>query len=233
MRINKYISRSGYSSRKKADEFIKKGVVSVNGEICKDFNKEIKNSDKVFVEGNLLKIEPELIYIFYKPKGCLTAKSDPKGRKLIYDYLPKSLHKLQPIGRLDYNSEGLLLLTNSGELKRKFELPQNNFSRVYRVRYRGNLNQDKINKILSGVTISGIDYQINNIKKITASNLKAEQDHKNKWAEITLKEGKNREIRKIFANFNLEISKLVRISYGRYKLKNMQVADFFKISDEI
>lgn len=214
MRINKFIARSGYTSRKKAEDFVRNGEVKVNGKIVTDLSTKIQDKDFVTVKGKPLSISQTSLYIFHKPRGCLTSRSDNEGRKLIYDYLPESLKKLMPIGRLDFNSEGLLLLTNDGMLKREFELPKNQYKRTYIVRFHGKLTKEIITQIKAGITIEGMHYQV--------IDLKTKKTSINSWCEISLAEGKNREIRKIFGHFGLEVSRLIRISYGKYNIGELK-----------
>lgn len=213
MRLNKFIARTGLCSRRNADDLIKNNLIKVNGNIINDLSYQVKKDDKIEHNNQLLRINKQALYLFHKPKKCLTSKSDPLARKLIYDYLPEDLQNFSPIGRLDYNSEGLLLLTNDGELKRFYELPKNNIIRKYKVRIFGKLNLATIKKIESGITIDGIKYKKCHIKIL--------REGVNSWLEILLSEGKNREIRKIFEYFGHPVTRLIRISYGKFKLENL------------
>jgi len=153
--------------------------------------------------------ESSRLFRFYKPQGALTAERDPKGRPTIYDRLPKGLPRLMPVGRLDFMTEGLLLLTNDGELKRKLELPRTAVVRTYRARAFGDVSQERLENLAEGITIEGIHYgSINaNLERRTGRNC---------WIEMSLTEGKNREVRRILAHLGLQVSRLIRTAYGPF-----------------
>lgn len=222
MRINKYIARSGFCSRREAENFIVTGQVTINGETVTSLHYQVEENDVVSIGSNILKHEETKLYMFYKPRSCLTSKSDPDNRALIYDHMPRLLNNLNPIGRLDFNSEGLLLLTNNGELKREYELPLNKFKRVYRVRFFGKLTNDNIKRIKAGLNIKGINY---NVKDVIL-----EKEGINSWCSVILTEGKNREIRNIFEYLNLSVNRLIRISYGEHKIGDLKPGEFTQIS---
>src|SRR6185295_489072 len=155
------------------------------------------------------------LFRFYKPQGALTAERDPKGRPTIYDKLPKGLPRLMPVGRLDFMTEGLLLLTNDGELKRQLELPKTGVVRTYRARAFGTVTQAQLEKLALGVTIEGVRYgSINaNLERRTG---------RNAWIEMSLTEGKNREVRRVLAYLGLQVSRLIRTSYGPFTLADLE-----------
>ena len=159
-----------------------------------------------------------------KPKGYLTTKRDPKGRSTVFDLFPKTNDRLLYIGRLDYNSEGLLLFTNDGNFSRKLELPSTGLTRSYKVRFHGNLTEEKIEKLKNGMTVDGINYGPIDVKII-------KQDKSNNWAVLTLKEGKNREIRKVLESLGCTVNRLIRISYGTVSLGNLQSGKVEKLSE--
>ncbi len=225
-RIAKFIGNSGYCSRRKAEALIEQGLVSVNGKTIDTPATLVKPNDIIRVEGKVIKtIDKKRIWAMHKPIGVVCTKSDEKGRKTIYDLLPKTqeFQSLHYIGRLDINSEGLLLLTNSADLKRFYEHPDNKVERVYLVRVYGNLTGCKIfSHAERGFSI--FDEKKN--KKMTyhadIELYKPNTDGgKNSWLKFTLKEGKNREIRKICEKFSLEVSKLKRISFGKFNLDSL------------
>ena len=156
------------------------------------------------------------LYRFHKPSGCLTTARDPKGRATIYDLLPKELPRLVTIGRLDYNTEGLLLLTNDGELKRAMELPANALPRRYRVRVHGAVSQRALEALAEGVTVEGVRYGPIDagIERRSGTNL---------WLHITLTEGKNREIRKVMEHLGVQVTRLIRVGYGPFALDELGV----------
>jgi 23S rRNA pseudouridine2605 synthase len=155
------------------------------------------------------------LFRFYKPPGTITAERDPKGRPTIYDRLPTGLPRLMPVGRLDFMTEGLLLLTNDGELKRQLELPRTGVVRTYRARAFGRVTQEQLEQLADGVTIEGIHYgSINaNLERRTGSNF---------WVELSLTEGKNREVRRVLAHLGLQVSRLIRTSYGPFDLAGLE-----------
>ena len=223
MRLSKYIAHSGFCSRRDAEKLIKDNKVLINNRICNDYSYSVNEKDKVYINNILLKKPNEVeMYILNKPRGYITSKKDELKRKTVYDLIPSDKRNLISIGRLDYNTEGLLLFTNNGDLARYFELPKNKISRIYKVKVYGNVTKQIINKINSGINIKGTVHQIDEIKLI--KNLKT-----NSWYSIKLSEGKNREIRKIFENFNLTVNRIIRTNYGEYSLNNIKLGEFKKI----
>jgi 23S rRNA pseudouridine2605 synthase len=162
------------------------------------------------------------LFRFYKPPGTLTAATDPKGRPTIYDKLPQGLPRVMPVGRLDFMTEGLLLLTNDGELKRKLELPKTGVVRTYRARAFGNVTQEQLEALAEGVTIEGMHYgSIDaNLERRTGRNC---------WIEMSLTEGKNREVRRVLAHLGLQVSRLIRTAYGPLDLAGLQPGDVDEI----
>ncbi|MFL6829564.1 MAG: pseudouridine synthase, partial [Sphingomicrobium sp.] len=155
------------------------------------------------------------LFRFYKPQGTITAAHDPKGRATIYDRLPNGLPRLMPVGRLDFMTEGLLLLTNDGELKRQLELPRTGVVRTYRARAFGHVTQDQLEKLADGITIDGVHYgSIDaNLERRTG---------RNAWIEMGLAEGKNREVRRVLAHLGLQVSRLIRTTYGPFTLEGLE-----------
>ena len=216
MRIAKRIAASGFCSRREAERYIKSHKVLVNNKIIDSLGMQINKKDKITVNGITIKNIPNTkLYMFNKSKGCIVSENDPQNRKTIYDIIPNSKERLMYIGRLDFNSEGLLLLTNNGQLKRYFELPKNKIQRCYRVKVYGNTNNINKKMLEKGISIDGIFYG-----KIYTNIIKT--NAKSSWIEITLTEGKNREIRKILYYFGLKVNDLIRVSFGPYHLDNLE-----------
>ena len=215
MRLNKFLQEAGVGSRRKAEALVAEGRVSVNGVVAGP-TVEIKDGDKVAVDGAELKPKaaplPRL-FIYHKPIDVLVTASDPQGRTTIYDVMPKGLPQVVPVGRLDVNSEGLLLLTTDGRLAQYLMHPSSGFERIYRVRVFGALSELAVERIRKGVKVNGVQYQGARIalEKETAGG-------KNRWYRVSLNEGKNREVRKIFLHFRCTVNRLIRVSYGPYKL---------------
>jgi 23S rRNA pseudouridine2605 synthase len=177
----------------------------------------MKNLDGVAVDGKLVgKPAPTMLYMFHKPEGCLTAERDFSGRKTIYDILPPEMPRVMPIGRLDLNTEGLLLLTNDGEFKRQMELPSTGIERTYRARCFGMVSQAELEELIHGVEVDGVQYgKIDaNMERRTGANV---------WIEMTLTEGKNREVRRVLEHLGLEVNRLIRTRYGNFVLGDLAV----------
>jgi 23S rRNA pseudouridine2605 synthase len=214
-RIAKLLARAGVASRREVERMIAEGRVTLNGESVDTPATLLKSLHGVAVDGNLVKQpEPTKLFLFHKPAGCLTAERDHKGRKTIYDLLPKDLPRVMPIGRLDYNTEGLLLLTNDGEFKRLMELPKTGIERTYRARAFGEISQEQLEELIHGIEIDGVRYG-----KIDA-NLER-RTGRNQWVEMTITEGKNREVRRVLEHFGLEVNRLIRTRYGSFVLGDL------------
>ena len=207
-RLSKKIARSGFSSRREAEKYIESGRVKVNGAIIKELSFQVGINDQIHIDGRRINKEGKTrLWKFHKPKGLITSHKDEKSRQTIFQILPKNLPRLITVGRLDLNSEGLLLLTNDGDLKRKLELPSSKIVRSYRVRAKGVANENKLSRLRQGITVDGIRYrpmELNIIKQNTS----------NVWLSVRLMEGKNREIRLSFQAIGLQVNKLIRTSFG-------------------
>ena len=223
MRLSKFLAHSGYCSRREAEQFIQKNKVIINGNTCNDFSYQVKKDDEVFIGKTQIKEQRKIeLYALNKPRGYITSKKDELDRKTVYDLLPLDKKNLLTIGRLDFNTEGLLLFTNNGEQKRYFELPKNKITRTYEVKVYGNINISDIEKIEAGITINGIKHQVKQITLI--KKLKT-----NNWLRIKLVEGKNREIRKIFESLGFVVNRIIRTHYGSYSLNKMKTGEFKKM----
>jgi len=223
MRLSKFLAHSGYCSRREAEQFIQKNKVIINGDTCNDFSYQVKKNDEVFIGKTQIKEQKKIeLYALNKPRGYITSKKDELDRKTVYDLLPLDKKNLLTIGRLDFNTEGLLLFTNNGEQKRYFELPKNKITRTYEVKVYGNINSSDIEKIEAGITINGIKHQVKQITLI--KKLKT-----NNWLRIKLTEGKNREIRKIFESLGFVVNRIIRTHYGSYSLNKMKRGEFKKM----
>ena len=223
MRLSKFLAHSGYCSRREAEQLIQKNKVIINGNTCNDFSYQVKKDDEVFIGKTQIKEQRKIeLYALNKPRGYITSKKDELDRKTVYDLLPLDKKNLLTIGRLDFNTEGLLLFTNNGEHKRYFELPKNKITRTYEVKVYGNINSSDIEKIEAGITINGIKHQVKQITLI--KKLKT-----NNWLRIKLTEGKNREIRKIFESLGFVVNRIIRTHYGSYSLNKMKRGEFKKM----
>ena len=226
-RINKVLARSTDFSRREIDKFIMEGRIKVDGKLLTTQGIKVSPSNKISIDETIIKIkkitELNSLYIFHKPRGCLVTKSDDKNRKTVYDFLGPKQKNLLSIGRLDYNTEGLLLFTDNGEFKRKMELPKNNFERVYKVKIQGFIDNKFINTLLRGYTYKKVKY-----KPIKASFISKTNTYS--WIKMTLTEGKNKEIRNIFDSLNITVTRLIRITYGEFKLGSLKKGEIKKVT---
>ena len=222
-RIAKVIARGSKFSRRDAEKLIADGRVKIDNQIILKPNVNVTSSNNIKLDNKSINFKPELeLYKYYKPRGVLVTHHDPENRKTIFDDLPKKFEKMISIGRLDYDSEGLLLLTNNGDIKRTMELPNNNWKRTYRVRVHGRVEDDIILKFKKGLKIDRMHY-----KPILANIDNTSNSYT--WLTMTLTEGKNREIRNIFEAFGMIVTRLIRVSYGPYKLNKLNKSEFEKL----
>ena len=216
------ISRTGFSSRRKAEQLIFQGKVKVGDTIISNPATKISENSEIKINDVLIpKKAPLVIYVYYKPKGLIVTKSDEKSRPTIFENLPNQMRNLISVGRLDKNTSGLLLLTNDGHLARFLELPKNKFERKYEVKIRGKLSRFQVKRIMGGLIINQFKYQPIKIRILSTSS-------KISNLELSLIEGKNREIRRIMEYFETPVIELKRISYGPYGLNEMKPSEFHK-----
>jgi 23S rRNA pseudouridine2605 synthase len=211
-RIAKAIARAGLASRREAEDWIAAGRVAVNGAVIRSPALDITAHDQVTVDGEPLPgRERTRLFLYHKPRGLITTHSDPQGRPTIFQHLPRNLPRLVSIGRLDFNTEGLLLLTNDGALARVLELPATGWLRRYRVRAHGMVTQQQLDVLRSGITISGIHYAAieATLERVQGSNL---------WLTFAIREGKNREVRNVLGHLGLTVTRLIRVSFGPFQL---------------
>ena len=226
-RIAKVIARSGLCSRRDAERWIADGRVSLNGQTLSTPAIVVGPDDKITVDGRPLPVpESRRLWRYHKPRGLLTTAKDPEGRPTVFDKLPSGLPRLLTVGRLDLASEGLLLLTNDGALKRRLELPQTAWVRRYRVRAWGKVTQDDLDALAQGVTIEGITYG-----PITARLERASTS--NVWIAFALTEGKNREIRRICEHLGLGVNRLIRIAFGPFQLGELKPGDIREVPQRV
>ena len=215
MRINKYIAQSGFCSRRKADEYVLGGKVKVNGVVVTMLGYEIRTKDKVTIDGKLLRADKLEYYKFYKPTGYITTKSDEKGRKTIYDILPDEYKHLNPVGRLDKDSSGLIIMTNDGNLAYELTHPSIKVAKTYLVKIDGKLNDEQLKKLSDGIEI-----EKGKIAYCDCAIL--EQTEQDTLFEIILYQGLNRQIRKMFEFLGYNVINLKRIRHANIELTGLK-----------
>lgn len=212
-RIAKVMARAGLASRREAEAWIAAGRVAVNGRVIETPATLVGPADKVQVDGKPLpRGEPVRLFRYHKPAGLLTTNRDPGGRPTVFDKLPPGLPRLVAVGRLDLNSEGLLLLTTDGGLARHLELPSTGWARRYRVRVHGTVQQKVLDGLAKGITVDGLRYGP------VEATLDHVQEGANAWVTVALREGKNREVRKVLSAVGLSVNRLIRVSYGPFQM---------------
>lgn len=227
MRIAKRIAESGLCSRRDAEKLILEGKVSVNGSLIDSPALNVTEEDTVLVKGKPLAAPAKLeVYILNKPVGVITTSKDEKGRQTVFDILPPNLPRLMTIGRLDLNSEGLLLLTTNGDLARYLEHPDTGWTRRYRVRAFGFVTEESLKSLKKGITVDGIQYGSMNVQI-------EKGEGRNRWYNVSIKEGKNREIRKVFEHLGLSVNRLIRQSYGPFQLGNLPRGKIQKVPNPV
>lgn len=222
VRLNKYLADHGIASRRKADEMIDEGRVQVNGRKVFELGIKINpEKDKVKVGGKLVGPKPQPLYfVFNKPKSVVTSTSDPQGRPTVMDFFKKVKKRIFPVGRLDWDSEGLLLMTNDGDFANEIANPTSNISKTYHAKLDGVPTDAKLEKLKKGVSIVGGRVRATQIKR-----LKKGSDKKD-WIQITITEGKNRQVRKMFEKIGFDVVKLKRVSIGNLKLANLKPGEY-------
>lgn len=218
-RIAKVLSRAGVASRREAERMIEAGRVSVNGKVITSPALNVTDKDRIVVDGKQIgEPDPPRLWLYHKPAGLVTTERDEKDRETVFDSLPEGMPRVMSVGRLDLNSEGLLLLTNDGEIKRKLELPSTGWLRRYRVRINGAVSEDKLDILRKGIEVEGIKYQP---MTVTFDR----QQGANAWLTVALREGKNREIRRAMQAIGVTVNRLIRVSYGPFQLGELKAGE--------
>ncbi|SPH17300.1 Ribosomal large subunit pseudouridine synthase B [Defluviimonas aquaemixtae] len=222
-RIAKVMARAGIASRRDAERMILAGRVAVNGEKVESPALDVTPADKVTLDGKPIDApQPARLWLYYKPVGLVTSAKDEKGRQTVFDTMPEGMPRVMSVGRLDLTSEGLLLLTNDGALKRRLELPSTGWLRKYRVRVNGRPNDATFDPLRRGATIEGEDFLPMDITL-------DKQQGANAWLTVGLREGKNREIRRAMSEVGLTVNRLIRVSYGPFRLNQMKPGDVVEV----
>ena len=227
-RIAKVIARSGLCSRREAESLIINGKVKINNKILLECGVNVTSKDQIEVNDQPLprKVETKL-WLYNKQRGCLVTNNDPEGRPTIFDQLKEKLEtRFISVGRLDMDSEGLLLLTNDGDLARKLELPSTGWLRKYRVRVHGYVVKKDLELLKNGITVNGIRYGNINAKL-------DKQQGSNAWLTLGIREGKNREVRRIMNHLGYNVSRLIRVSFGPFQIKNLASGEIEEVKNKV
>ncbi|MDB5423767.1 MAG: pseudouridine synthase, Rsu [Phenylobacterium sp.] len=230
-RVAKALARAGVASRREVERLIEAGRVALNGQVLTTPAVRVEPGDILTVDGAVVtEAEPARVFRYHKPIDLVTSHSDPQGRPTVFENLPKGLPRLISIGRLDINSEGLLLLTNDGGLARALELPQTGLVRRYRARARGRVTQEKLDTLKNGITVEGVHYG-----SIEAKLDKAKEGPQgaNLWITVVLAEGKNREVRRVLEALGLKVNRLIRLSYGPFALATLMPGDIEEVGPRV
>lgn len=226
-RIAKRMAAAGLCSRREAERWIEAGRVSVDGEVLKSPAHNVTAKSLILIDGKpLAETGPTRLWLYHKPAGLITTHRDPQGRSTVFEKLPASLPRVVSVGRLDLNSEGLLLLTTDGELARKLEHPDTGWTRRYRVRIHGRPQPGEFAKLENGVTVEGVRY----------GQIKVDLDRQqgaNAWLSVGLAEGKNREIRKVLKHLGYDVNRLIRTAYGPFQLGNLKSREVKEVPGKV
>lgn len=226
-RIAKVLSRAGIASRREAERLIALGEVTVNGKVIESPALNVTPRDRITVGGKPVGTpEPARLWLYHKPPGLVTSAADEKGRETVFNRLPPDLPRVMTVGRLDLNSEGLLLLTNDGGLKRRLELPSTGWLRKYRVRVKGNPEDTDLAPLRAGITVQGERFQP---MQATLDRLQGA----NAWLTIGIREGRNREIRRAMEAIGLVVNRLIRISYGPFRLNDIEPGEVEEVRPRV
>lgn len=225
-RIAKRMARAGVCSRREAEKMISDGRVAVDGKVIDSPALNVGEEAVIRVDGKIVALpEKTRLWRYHKPVGLICTHTDPKGRPTVFENLPRGIPRVVSVGRLDINSEGLLLLTNDGELARRLELPANAWTRRYRVRVWGTVGDDAIKRLAAGLTVEGVKY----------APIRAAVDRvqgSNTWLTVALAEGKNREVRKTLASLGLQVNRLIRTSFGPFQLGALKVGEADEVPEK-
>ncbi|HGC6407476.1 TPA: pseudouridine synthase [Streptococcus agalactiae] len=217
MRINKYIAHAGIASRRKAEELIKQGMVTINGQVVNELATQVKAGDLVEIEGSPIYNEEKVYYLLNKPRGVISSVSDDKGRKTVIDLLPQVKERIYPVGRLDWDTTGLLILTNDGDFTDKMIHPRNEIDKVYLARVKGIATKENLRPLTRGVVIDG-----KKTKPVRYTIIKVDHEKNRSVVELTIHEGRNHQVKKMFEQVGLLVDKLSRTQFGTLDLTGLR-----------
>lgn len=223
VRLNKFIADCGITSRRKADEFIEEGLVKVNGRMAEVGASVDPQNDRVFVKGKPIKKSPKIYLMFHKPKKVLTSMSDPEGRPVVADFFKGFKTRLFPVGRLDWNTEGLLLMTNDGDFSYSVTHPKRQILKTYMAKLDGDPSDERLHKLKKGVSIVGGRVKAVHVEKISK--------REKAWVQVVIAEGRNRQVRQMFEKIGFDTLKLRRVAIGRLKLGRLPRGSYVELSE--
>jgi len=230
-RVAKALARAGVASRREVERLIEAGRVALNGQVLTTPAVKVEPGDVLTVDGEVVnEPEPARLFRYHKPVGLVTTHKDPQGRPTVFDALPEGLPRLISVGRLDLNTEGLLLLTNDGGLARELELPATALVRRYRVRAHGRITQERLDRLQRGITVDGVHY---GAIEATLDKAKEGAQGANVWITLTLSEGKNREVRRVLEALGLKVNRLIRLAYGPFALGTLGVGEVEEVGPRV
>ena len=225
MRINKYIAHAGVASRRNAEELIKNGHVTINGTVVDNLATQVKASDRVEIDGSPIYNEEKVYYLLNKPRGVISSVSDEKGRKTVVDLLPEVRERIYPVGRLDWDTSGLLILTNDGDFTDKMIHPRNEIDKVYLARVKGIATKENLRPLTRGGMVDG-----RKTKPAHYHIVKVDKEKNRSVVELTIHEGRNHQVKKMFEEVGLLVDKLSRIRFGTLDLAGLRPGEFRKLS---
>lgn len=226
-RLQKAIAASGYTSRRKAEDLIRQGRVKVNGEVVSELGFKVKKGDMIMVDDNALEGENKVYYLFYKPKGCICTLSDELGRKTVVDYFEEVEERIYPVGRLDYDTTGVLIMSNDGEFANLLMHPSSHLEKIYEVTVDGLISGETLHKLETGVYLEGVKTLPCKIK-VTGK----DTEHKTTMLMIKLVEGKNRQVKKMFESMGHRVKRLHRIQIGFINLKGLTPGTYRRLKPQ-
>ena len=224
VRLQKAIADSGFCSRRKAEEYIVKGKVFVNGERITELGSKVEGNEEIIVDGNAISKQDKEYYILYKPRGVISSTKDDKGRKTVVDFF-SSNKRLYPVGRLDYDTTGVLLLTNDGEIANKLTHPKGNIEKTYYAKIDGIIKVEEIKKLENGILLDGVM-----TKKAKAKLKKIDKKNNKSYVELTITEGRNHQVKNMFASVGHKVLKLKRIRYAYFDLEGLSMGEYHKLT---
>ena len=225
MRINKYIAHAGIASRRKAEELIRQGKVSINGQVVRELATNVKSGDRVEIEGQPIYNEEKVYYLLNKPRGVISSVSDDKGRKTVVELLPQVKERIYPVGRLDWDTSGILILTNDGDFTDEMIHPRNEIDKVYVARVKGLANKEVLRPLTRGIEIEG-----RKTKPAVYEIIKVDSAKNRSVVQLTIHEGRNHQVKKMFQAVGLQVDKLSRTRFGHLDLTGLKPGEYRKLN---